>query len=307
MSVQAICYKCRKSIDLSNCVMVKSQEHPLGIATHHECVNQNTVSREEIETWAKNRSDDAGRLARAHLELLEWQEGARENAGDLACKVGADPEHMDDAATWHATVQGIKKLLDEKVTLAEQNATLRLLMAEQNEKALGVIDDIVKVEGERDELQSQKAALEKRNSDLDESLTQANREIFNTRDHRAKAYKERDDALNQVAALETQLEVSAANLRTVQAYAEKLESQLAEARKDTERLDWLQVTDGVNFKFSNASRIKHTRFGEGWQTIASSCSESNYLGKIYATIREAIDAAGALRAKPEAVRPDDEA
>ncbi len=119
---------------------------------------------------------------------------------------------------------------------------------------------------ERDELRSQKAALE---SQVEATII----------DNRRLA----EVSMKTIKALESQLEVSSANMRTVQAYAEKLDEQLAEARKDTERLDWM---------------IRYRHDVIYWHDNGQFHIIVDELRSIGNSWREAIDAAGALRAKP---------
>ncbi len=119
---------------------------------------------------------------------------------------------------------------------------------------------------ECDELRSQKAALE---SQVEATII----------DNRRLA----EVSMKTIKALESQLEVSSANMRTVQAYAEKLDEQLAEARKDTERLDWM---------------IRYRHDVIYWHDNGQFHIIVDELRSIGNSWREAIDAAGALRAKP---------
>ncbi len=117
---------------------------------------------------------------------------------------------------------------------------------------------------ERDELRSQKAALESQLADLKDQL--------------ARSYRERDDSIQK---LSEQLAEAKASIGTILIERETAKEQLAEA--------WKAIDEAG-------------KLSTGWKHG----NEGIHLLKIQSILSghgEAIDAAGALRAKPEADNP----
>ncbi len=223
------------TVRLAPCRVPHSPREDIPAPKKGKTMNQNTVTREEVQKWIdENGMADwplhydgfTERLARAHLESLD-KVNEMEQCCALYCSTRL--EHSPDC-----------------------RLTLRI---------------------ERDELRSQKAALEK--------------ELAEESKLKSHFYFESEQKHIEKAALESRLDVMVKLAVAQKEINEALESQLADARKDTERLDW---------------REAHPKNGFG---LYSDGTWADGKGGSHTTYRDAIDAAGALRAKPEAWKPSD--
>ncbi len=138
-------------------------------------MNQKTVSREECEAW-KNRADDAGRLARAHLELLS--------------------ENVEWGKTVAWLDKEVDKLRSQKAALEDANGKIGRQLLEHSEEVNKRGERIVVLKSRLGIMTKLAVAQKEINEALESQLAEARRVLGIVAPYHQDCYCHDDDGLS---------------------------------------------------------------------------------------------------------------